>query len=96
MDYPVLAAENEAIRRVCRHYGKLGFSGITVRIDGEIRGYAMGCGISESTLVFSLKGRPGDPRYLSLPGYRYGSDLRWPIRLGKPGGRLGRRRDAPV
>lgn len=57
LDYPVLAAENEAIRRVCRHYGKLGFSGIAVRIDGEIRGYAMGCGISESTLdIFFEKG----------------------------------------
>lgn len=53
-----LNAEHQAILRVCSHFEELEFRGITVRIDGKLCGYALGCGISENTFdVFFEKGR---------------------------------------
>lgn len=53
-----LKVEHQAILRVCSHFEELEFRGITVRIDGKLCGYALGCGISENTFdVFLEKGR---------------------------------------
>lgn len=52
-----LKVEHQAILRVCSHFEELEFRGITVRIDGKLYGYALGCGISENTFdVFLRKG----------------------------------------
>lgn len=56
-DYPILKQEQEAIERVCSNFESLGFRGILVRIDGRVRGYAMGCEISDHVFdVFFEKG----------------------------------------
>ena len=56
-DYSILCAEGKAIERVCAHFEELGFVGMLVRVDGQVCGYALGCGISDKTLdIFFEKG----------------------------------------
>lgn len=54
-----LKEEDAAIRRVLSHYDDLGFKGITLRIDGHLSGFAMGCPISDNT--FDMFFEKGDP-----------------------------------
>lgn len=56
-EYTILKQEQEAIERVCSNFERLGFRGILARIDGRIRGYALGCAISDHVFdVFFEKG----------------------------------------
>lgn len=54
-----LTEEDTAIRRVLSHYEELGFKGITLYIDHQLSGFAMGCPISDNT--FDMFFEKGDP-----------------------------------